>query len=805
MASKAQGVWAIDIGTCSLKALRLRAVEGEIEVVGFDYLEHAKILSAPDANPSDKQAMIAATLRQFLSRNDVGKEEVAISIAGQNSFARFIKLPPVEPKKVPEIVQFEAIQQIPFDINEVEWDWQKMDIQNSPDAEVGIFAIKNELIAEIMDHFTRENLHVSCVQIAPMAMFNYVLYDRKEVSAEGRKATIILDIGAENSTLAICTRDTVWQRSIRIGGNSFTQAIADAFKLSFEKAEKLKRTAPMSKYMRQIYTAMKPVYTELSGELQRSLGFYGSSGPGRDQGFSAIIATGGGMKLQGLTKYLQQSLGIPVIKPDSFEKLKASGSVSAASFHENICDFGIVYGLGVQMLNQAKITVNLLPGKIARSMAWNRKAKLFAAAAAILVLVSLLALGRAFRDSTEYNAKATVRQDVQGILGRANEAIGKMDKIKSESQPLASQIQKQFDLFDYRNIIPLLNEQLVSCLPNEQNSPEQAGLFEAFNNGDVTAIRAVPRGERKQIFVTRVMIEYSADMQNASFPDPSKNAASSNMMGGMMGMYTPPPTQPMPMMGGFGGEFQQTETVAVEVPPAGFSVLIEGYTPYQKINELLDPTGVANDPSRWGIITRLENLGKLIKGTPFELFKKNDTTHFKVDYDVVITGSQRSSANQTKQPLGIGVEVDKRRVPEELDTPRNAPGMMRMGMGMGMEGGGYGAGMATPDRIVTEKVLVDPMTDEEISKTYDLITPQDVERNPEWSEKDIGRKKYDSYGKEKFIVRDTWFRIQAKFVWKGAPNVQVPLDSSLGGPGMGMPGMGGPGMGGQGFRRDEGL
>jgi type IV pilus assembly protein PilM len=334
MASKAQGVWAIDIGTCSLKALRLRLSDEGIEVVGFDYLEHEKILSASEISTGDKHNAIAATLRQFLSRNDVGKEEVAISIAGQNSFARFIKLPPVEPKKIPEIVQFEAIQQIPFDINEVEWDWQKMEIQGSPDAEVGIFAIKNELIAEIMDHFTRENLHITCVQIAPMAMFNYLLYDRKEVLSEGRKATIMLDIGAENSTLAICTRDTVWQRSIRIGGNSFTQAIADAFKLSFDKAEKLKRSAPMSKYMRQIYTAMKPVYTELSGELQRSLGFYGSSGPGRDQGFSGIIAMGGGMKLQGLTKYLQQSLGIPVVKPDSFERLKAAGAVSAASFHE---------------------------------------------------------------------------------------------------------------------------------------------------------------------------------------------------------------------------------------------------------------------------------------------------------------------------------------------------------------------------------------------------------------------------------------------------------------------------------------
>jgi type IV pilus assembly protein PilM len=791
MASKAQGVWAIDIGTCSLKALRLKMTDGEIEVVGFDYLEHEKILSSPDAVSVDKQAIVAATLRQFLSRNDIGKEEVAISIAGQNSFARFIKLPPVEPKKIPEIVQFEAIQQIPFDINEVEWDWQKMEIQNSPDAEVGIFAIKNELISEIMDHFTRENLHVTCVQIAPMAMYNYVLYDRKEVSTEGRKATIILDIGAENSTLAICTRDTVWQRSIRIGGNSFTQAIADAFKLNFEKAEKLKRSAPMSKYMRQIYTAMKPVYTELSGELQRSLGFYGSSGPGRDQGFSAIVAMGGGMKLQGLTKYLQQSLGIAVIKPDSFERLKASGSVSTASFHENICDFGIVYGLGVQMLNQSKISANLLPGKIARSMAWNRKARVFTAAAAILVLVSVLALGRAFRDSTQYNANATARQEVATILGRAGEVITKMDDITSKSQPLAAQIQKQFDLFKYREMIPLLNEQLVFCLPNEQNMPDQKALFEAFNKGDIQAVMNIPRDQRKQVFVTRVMIEYSPDLEKAAFPDPAKSAASFEM-GGMMGMYGGPavPMTPPISMDGMMGEFQTAATPA-ETPLAGFTVLIEGYTPYQKVNELLDPAGAANDPTQWGIVTRLENLGKIIKATPFELYKKNDTTHFKVESDLVIA-SQTTSATLAKQPSGIGVVVDKRRVPEAGETPQNQPGMGMMRMGME---GGFGA---QQDRITNEPVLTDPMTNEEMSKTYDLITQQDLESNSQWSEKDIGRKEYDSYGKEKYIVRDTWFRIQAKFVWKGAPAVQVPGSGMSPGMPGGYPAPGGGG-GGQGL------
>ena len=99
--------------------------------------------------------MVGGEVAAFNSRKEVGTEEVAISIAGQSSFARFIKLPPVEKKRVPEIVQFEAVQQIPFDINEVEWEWQSMDDPDSPDTEVVIFAVKNELINAQMEQCAR--------------------------------------------------------------------------------------------------------------------------------------------------------------------------------------------------------------------------------------------------------------------------------------------------------------------------------------------------------------------------------------------------------------------------------------------------------------------------------------------------------------------------------------------------------------------------------------------------------------------------------------------------------------------------
>ena len=784
MVSMAHGVWAIDIGTNALKALQMRVGDEGLEVVDFAYMEHSVNLSSGGIGAAEKEQIIADTLHTFLDEKDLTKTEVAISIAGQNSFARFINLPPVEAKKIPEVVQFEAVQQIPFDINEVEWDWQLMEEEDSPNKRVGLFAIKNELIAEVMDHFTKENLAVSCVQISPMALYNYAIYDMKELQQSDRNAVVILDIGAENTTLVVCTKDTVWQRSIRIGGNTFTEAIADAFKKNYKTAEKLKRTAPMSKYMRQIYTAMKSTYTDLGSEIQRSLGFYSSSPEGRDKTLSKVIALGGGMKLQGLSKYLTQTLGIQVVKPDSFESLTLADDVSTAKFHENVSDFGIAYGLGVQLLDEAKISTNLLPRKIARAMMWTRKARIFTIAASILLLVMVLGLGNSYKGLSQYNGHKPTRDDTDKIIGDIQNVSNEISQQQSRKAPLEKAIQKQFDYFKYRQTVPLFIETLAKCLPSKEYHPEQAALWDAFESGNVDGVLAVPRAERKQLFVTRFAMEYTRDIAGTDFPKPDVAKIERRMPKGSAKKKSPLYGRPglRPGIGARPGTpvYAPTPGVggsATETQHAGFTILIEGYSPYRNISELLDPPSVGDDQSRWGFVTRVENLTELFPGIPFKLFDKHEIKHFKVETGLV-------DLMDKDRPTGIGVLKEVERVPQELtkkkpgnrtafNNPRN-----------------YTTGPKI-DFVTKEKVLFDPMTNEEISRTYDIVTQADIDSNPEWTEKDLGKKKHDKRdaGKELFIDRDCWFRIKAKFAWKDAPKEDPtdPTDVAAGSK-MGLPG-----------------
>jgi len=739
MALPSDAVWAIDLGNNSLKALRLTVAGGVLQVIGFDHIQHGKILSGGGVKAAEREELIALSLRQFVQRNNLGEDEIVISVPSQNSFARFVNLPPVEQKRIPEIVRFEAVQQIPFDINDVQWDWQLMTEAGSAEKKVGIFAIKNEVVESALEHFSREDLLVTYVQMAPMALYNYLLYDRPDMISSDNKAVVIINIGAENTDLVVCTRSTVWQRCILIGGNAFTGAIADTFKLNFEKAEKLKRTAPMSKYARQLFQAMRPVFTDLASEVQRSLGFYTSANP--DTKFARVVALGGGTKLRGLLKYLQQTLQVPVERPDAFKRLAIGPGVSAAKFHGNVTDFGVVYGLALQALGLAQIESNLLPRSVARSMAWAGKRAYFIAAACLLLLVSLMCLGRTALDRVGFARNLGVRQQVNRVIGEAKQVRDDVRKLDSQSSENKAKIAQARKPFEYRDVVPQLHETILSVLPKAETNPEQKALYEAFAEADVEAVMEIPRKERKQIFVTELSAYFSEDLAQARFGATARmrrGMAISTGEGEMSDME-----EYMSMMeeygmmpeGGPGSPYAPWMAgtgVEPEKKKSGFVVSIVGYSPYQNIGELLDPPGVTDQPSEWGVVTRLLHLDDLVAdgNSPFELYKRTDANQFELRYEPVDL--------QAGVPAGIGqMEI---KYPSGTQTT----------MGAGMQSMGRGT-----------QILLDPMTKEVISSVpvLDRDGVQIVDRS--------GQPVYQS--------NDNWFVLNAKFVWKDAPVPPEPV------------------------------
>ena len=94
--AKNVGVWGIDIGQCALKAMRCTLEGDQVVADAFDYIEYPKILTQPEANAEE---LVREAMEQFLSRNTLTGDLVAMSVPGQSGLAKFFKPPPVDAKK----------------------------------------------------------------------------------------------------------------------------------------------------------------------------------------------------------------------------------------------------------------------------------------------------------------------------------------------------------------------------------------------------------------------------------------------------------------------------------------------------------------------------------------------------------------------------------------------------------------------------------------------------------------------------------------------------------------------------------
>jgi len=423
-----------------------------------------------------------------------------------------------------------------------------------------------------------------------------------------------------------------------------------------------------------------------------------------------------------------------VEKPDAFKRLAVAAGVSAAKFHENVSDFGVVYGLGLQGLGMARIESNLLPKSAARSMAWAGKMKYFIGAAVMLLIVMLACLGRQGLDYASYANGADTRVKIKSAISQGNTATKQTGGIQDQELQYQDRMKKSFEWFRHREIVPQLHEIIISALPNAKTNPEQRVLYEAFERGDVAKVKQIPRAERKQLFLTTTLVFYADDLEKAQFRQSAMTRRDAMMRDTQMADSEGYGDEMMKQMEEiYGAEYAQqwggTTAQAQKYP--GFVITIEGYSPYKNIGDLLDPVNVKDNPSKWGFVTRLENLKQFLHldvNSPFEMYDKA-ATHFKLE--------KGPADPDLDIPMGVG---EWKFIPDPV-APGTAPAVNTYGMGAGPQNGTW--------------ILVDPMTKETISAE----TVKDQYGNPA----------LDGAGKVRKTVHDYWFKVQFKLLWKDAP------------------------------------
>jgi len=518
MAKKPNYVWGLDIGQCGLKALRCLEEDGQVVADAFDYIEYPKILSQPEADP---EALVQEALEQFLSRNEVKGAKVAISVPGQSGLAKFFKPPPVDVKRIPDIVRFEAKQQIPFALEEVIWDYQQLAGGTvvdgfAIDTEVGLFAMKREQVYRYLKPFEKAEIELDIVQLAPLSIYNFVSYD---VLTDGPdpdefdpddppESVVVLAMGTDATDLVITNGYRVWQRSIPLGGNHFTKQLTKELKLTFAKAEHLKRNARQAEDPKAVFQAMRPIFNDLVTEVQRSIGYF--QGIDRKAKIKGVVLLGNTVKLPGLQQYVAKNLGYEVIEFEKYNLLGGPSVVSSPAFTDNVLAFGVSYGLCLQGLKKARLLTNLLPREIATARIVRAK-KPWAIAS-----LSTLMLACAFSFVFTYSVWSEVQDDFSAgnVSWKAAEDLMKQQKTTSSSYisdhdthvaklKFMARVGEEVVGSGDRRIEWLeLLKAITAALPTTPGMPV----------GEYVSHKDKPLDERRELYIDHIESEYFTDL-----------------------------------------------------------------------------------------------------------------------------------------------------------------------------------------------------------------------------------------------------------------------------------------------------
>ncbi len=454
-----EAYWGLDIGQNALKAVKARRVGDLVEVLAFEHIEYREPPSG-----GDNSAAIREVLQTFLSRNDIENTGFAVSIAaGRSALIRFIKLPPVDRRKVPDIVRYEATQQIPFPLEDVIWDYQLVEREYEPgeELEVGIFAMRREAIFSFLSNLMVTGIEVDNIQLSAAAVYNCIRYDSSAIDG----AILGVDIGAENTNLIIVDGNNVWTRSLPIGGNDFTRAVATKYGLEFEQAETLKRGMARSKKAQEIFEAIRPSLRSLMDEIQRSVGYYRSLHKGSK--FAKLVGFGAGFKMFGVKRFMETGLAYPVEVFGRTNNISVNAALNLQLFKKSAPAFGAALGLVVQALGLGGLNTNLMPPQILRERLLKSKRPMLMGAAAMLAGAAVLYAGIAFLQPTAYSIDADPQVREINAATKVNKEYIELMKIGGVRKQLDAIVSRKASKADSLDAF----KALVASIPADEEFP----------------------------------------------------------------------------------------------------------------------------------------------------------------------------------------------------------------------------------------------------------------------------------------------------------------------------------------------
>jgi len=342
----------LDIGSSSVKAVELRSAgEGfELTRLGRAALPSEAIVQGAFLNTG----AIVDAIREAVEGAGIRSKGVATAISGHSVIVKKITVQQMSREALEESIKWEAEQYIPFDVNEVNLDFQILDTERGEgQMDVLLVAAKKDLLDDYCQVIAEAGFQAQVVDVAGFAVENAW---QANAQPDAGEIVAIANIGSQSSNINVVAGGVpVFTRDVALGGSLYTEEIQKTLSIGFEEAEKIKigeaDVRSQDVVPKEVEEAMRQVTTQIVGEIARSLEFYAATA--EDGGIGRIVLSGGSARVSGLAGAFQDRMDVPVEVMSAVERIPVADAVDPKLVEDLGPALAVGVGLAMRRLDEA--------------------------------------------------------------------------------------------------------------------------------------------------------------------------------------------------------------------------------------------------------------------------------------------------------------------------------------------------------------------------------------------------------------------------------------------------------------------
>ncbi len=354
----------IDTGNASVKIVELEKTDGRPRLKNYGFAERKRRVGGGHTEEMI-QTSVSIITKVCKEAGFFSKDAVS-ALHNFDVFSSIINVPEGRRDLLAESIKIEARKFVPMQLEDVVLDWKILSapelgqkggsgkeegksegvraILGEPSGKQGktvdvlLTAAPRKLVKKYVDIFKMSQLNLLSLETESFA-FIRALMDKRDDSS-----ILLLDIGSVATDIIVTERQAPFvTRSIDVGGDSITSAVAKNMNISVERAEQFKRDVGVfegksSEDTRMITEIIKSAFEPVINEIQYSIDLYKS----RNRSLEKIVLSGGGSLLIGLSDFLQNTFHLPVYMGNPWYKIDAP-----AELEDTLIELGPMFTVAI--------------------------------------------------------------------------------------------------------------------------------------------------------------------------------------------------------------------------------------------------------------------------------------------------------------------------------------------------------------------------------------------------------------------------------------------------------------------------